>query len=462
VTRRIFAGFLAVLAVLLVAVVVPLGVRLSSQEREDFQRAAGSAARSLAAVEEEALGDRTGGRAAAATLHRLAERGDGVVLLDSLGQRIAAAGRPVSRFIVDGVRAGQSPRGTADSLVLATPVGDQAEPDGTVILVRDTERLDSRIHSLWLWLLAAAAMTVATGALVAAALARWIGRPLRGLGSVAVRMGDGDVAATADDRSGPAEVRAAATAFNDMSGRICSLLETQREMTADVSHQLRTPLAALRLRLELLAEETTGDMRAEILGALREIARLSRLADGLLLVARAEALVAAPVPLDVADIVTERVELWKPVADERGVVLEFGTRPAWASATPGHLEQILDNLLANALDATRDGHHVGVSADPGDGHVVLQVVDDGPGMDSHLREIAFDRFVGHQPNLRRSGLGLAIVGRLVAADHGTASLAETPGGGLSAVIHLPAAKAQRPRSRAVTVDAAGAAQRTGS
>ena len=94
-----------------------------------------------------------------------------------------------------------------------------------------------------------------------------------------------------------------------------------RAMMADVSHQLRTPLAALRLRLDLLAADADEATAAELAGAQGEIARLSRLVDGLLAVARAESAVTVPVPVQVAEVVRDRVAAWSPVAEERAVGL---------------------------------------------------------------------------------------------------------------------------------------------
>src|SRR6185369_10238486 len=139
--------------------------------------------------------------------------------------------------------------------------------------------------------------------------------------------------------------------------RLEALVHGNRAVIADVSHQLRTPLAALRLRLDLLAAdpdpdpETTGH---ELAGALEELARLSRLVDGLLAVARAENVVPVPTVVDVTEVASERVVAWHPVAGDRGITLEVlppeqAAVPAWIGE--GHLEQVLDNLIANALEA---------------------------------------------------------------------------------------------------------------
>ena len=238
--------------------------------------------------------------------------------------------------------------------------------------------------------------------------------------------------------SGPPELRRLASTFNTMAGRLEALVHGHRAVIADVSHQLRTPLAALRLRLDLLATDTDPATGHELAGALEELARLSRLVDGLLAVARAENVVPTPTAVDVAAVARERVVAWHPVADDRGIALAATSRPrapvlAWIGE--GHLEQVLDNIIANALDALSAGGRVIVTAAATTAGARITVADDGPGMNAEDRERAFLRFTTSNPN--GTGLGLAIVHRLVTSNGGTARLAETPGGGLTVVLDFP-------------------------
>ena len=281
-------------------------------------------------------------------------------------------------------------------------------------------------------------------ALLAFGLARWVSRPVTGLDGAAARLADGDLAIRAVVDSGPPELRRLATTFNTMAGRLEALVHGNRAVIADVSHQLRTPLAALRLRLDLLAADTAQSDPAtaqELAGALEELARLSRLVDGLLAVARAENVVPVPTTVDVTEVARERVVAWHPVADDRGITLETlapgGRIPdqvlAWMGE--GHLEQVLDNLVANALEALEAGGHVTVTTSATAAGAQIVVADDGPGMSAEDRERAFLRFTTSNPN--GTGLGLAIVHRLVTSNGGTARLTETPGGGLTAILDFP-------------------------
>ena len=229
-----------------------------------------------------------------------------------------------------------------------------------------------------------------------------------------------------------------AGAFNDMADRVTKLLEIQRATTAEVSHQLRTPLAALRLRLELLGTEVREDQADEVTTIVAETNRLARLVDGLLTVARAEATPATPVATDLAAVIATRVAAWEPVADERNVSLASGTGAVRALATAGHIEQVLDNLIDNALDAVRPGGQITVSVRARDGRAILTVADNGPGMSGEEMAHAFDRFVTDRAGNGGTGLGLAVVDRLVAADGGSIDLFQSPGGGLTVEVSLPA------------------------
>jgi signal transduction histidine kinase len=270
--------------------------------------------------------------------------------------------------------------------------------------------------------------------LIAIYFARWVSRPLAKLDTAARKIADGDLTVRAKTRYGPPELRRMAATFNMMAGRLEALVHGHRAMLADASHQLRTPLTALRLRLDLLAADSAPAAAAELAGAQEEIARLSRLVDGLLATARAEAVTEQLETVDVAEVVSERVSAWQPVADGNGVKL-LAEAPSVSPAPrvalgAGYLEQILDNLLDNAIDAVGDdGGIVRVSVARSETGTMLTVADDGPGMTPHERSRAFLRYTTGSQN--GTGLGLAIVHRLVTANGGTIRLADTPGGGLT-------------------------------
>jgi signal transduction histidine kinase len=292
---------------------------------------------------------------------------------------------------------------------------------------------------------------LAAAAVAATALARWVSRPLSALDAAAQRLGGGALDTRSAAGHGPPEVRRLARNFNGMAGRLESLVHGNRATMADVSHQLRTPLAALRLRLDVLSQDSDLETAEELAGAQDEIARLSHLVDGLLALARAENVLIEPVSIRVDEVLQDRAAAWRPVAEERGVELHPScTGPVLAVAGQGHLEQILDNLLANALDAVPAGGHVQVSAAAGADGAQVVVADDGPGMTPRQQEMAFRRFVSSTPG--GAGLGLAIVHRLVTSNGGSASLSDTPGGGLTVTVSLPAERPERARRPAPVSD----------
>jgi signal transduction histidine kinase len=198
-------------------------------------------------------------------------------------------------------------------------------------------------------------------------------------------------------------------------------------------------LAALRLRLENLERDVGDDGRDDLAAALAEVGRLSRLVDGLLALARADAARPAPALVDVSGVVAARVEAWAPQLAGKGVLVDARQPTSlYAFVTPGSLEQVLDNLLSNALPVSRSGDTVTIEGLMRGSIVELHVRDEGPGMTADERSRAFDRFWRAGSPGAGTGLGLAIVHRLVTADHGGVELREVAGGGLDVVVTLPA------------------------
>ncbi len=451
--RRIVLTMLALIGALLVTTVVPLGLITTGRESSSFRQDTMLSARALAGLAEDRLADPppAGIVPVAQALAQARHAGEQV--------RVYSA----DRRLVTGTDGGYAaiPAATLTSAlhgrtVLDTRVDDRLRVTvpvlsdsggavvGAVVLSRSSAELEERVGVLWTWLGAVALVGLAAAAVAATALARWVSRPLSDLDAAAQRLGSGALDTRSASGNGPPEVRRLARNFNGMAGRLESLVHGNRATIADVSHQLRTPLAALRLRLDVLTQDSDAQTAEELAGAQDEIARLSHLVDGLLALARAESVLVEPVSVRVDEVIRDRVAAWRPVAEERGVELGQSCHgPVLAMAGEGHLEQVLDNLLANALDAVPAGGHVQVSAAAaGDGAQVV-VADDGPGMTPRQREMAFRRFVSSTPG--GAGLGLAIVHRLVTSNGGSAALSDTPGGGLTVTVILPSQGLDRGR-----------------
>lgn len=450
--RRIVLTMLALIGALLVTTVVPLGLITTGHERSSFRQDTLLSARALAGLAEDRLADRPpAGRAAVARALAQARRAGDQVLIYSAGRQVVTgtgADAAIPAAALTSVLHGRTIVDTRvdDRLRVTVPVlGDSGNAVvGAVVLSRSSAELEARVGVLWAWLGAVGLAVLAAAAVAAIALARWVSRPLNALDVAAQRLGGGALDTRSSAGHGPPEVRRLARNFNGMAGRLESLVHGNRATMADVSHQLRTPLAALRLRLDVLTQDTDPDTAEELAGAQDEIARLSHLVDGLLALARAENVLVEPISVRVDQVIRDRAAAWRPVAEERGVDLHPSCNgPVPAMAGEGHLEQVLDNLLANALDAVPAGGHVEVSAaGNGDGARVV-VSDDGPGMTPRQQEMAFRRFASSTPG--GAGLGLAIVHRLVTSNGGSAALSDTPGGGLTVTVTLPGEPSERTR-----------------
>jgi signal transduction histidine kinase len=438
VARRIAVAELALITVLMAVVAIPLGLLISAQDRKDFRASTATAAVTVANVAEERLDDGDHGPALARSIRAMGRQGDQLAVYNSAGQLIASTARrpAVSRSVRPAVRSLVS-YSSGDQLVVLAPV----VPDGgtgsvgTVALSRSTVGLDHRIMVLWSLITVVAAAALAAAAVVAIGLARWLSRPISTLAAAAWRLGEGELGTRTRVSTGPPEAQNLSAAFDTMAARIELLVRGNQALMADVSHQVRTPLAALRLRLDLLAQDTDEATATELAGAQEEIARLARMTNGLLAVARAENNTVQTRPVDVSAVARDRGEIWCPVAAERGITLAVAaTEPVPVRLGEDHLEQILDNLLANALDALGPGGAITVTTQAAGAQARIVVHDDGPGMSPQQRHAAFRRFTTGGGG---AGLGLAIVDRLVTVNGGKATLSDTPGGGLTVTIRLP-------------------------
>ena len=455
-TRRLLLSYVSLVLLVLVVLEVPLAVYYSRNERNVLADRVERDAVALGSLAEGAL--ERSREVPRAKLQPLAARyqsqtGGRVVIVGRGATAVAdSAGTPGSSFasrpeiaqalgghVAQGVRYSHT-LGT-NLLYVAVPVASSGHVYGAVRVTYPTSAVDSRIHRYWLILAGIGAVVFAVALLLAWTMTRWISRPLRDVEQAAVAVGEGDLSVRAPDDRGPPEVRELARSINDTVAKLGQLVKSQQTFVADASHQLRTPLTALRLRLEMLG----GDVPEESLeSALSEVDRLSRLVNGLLALARADTAAVPAPPVEVGPAVRERVEAWRDLAAERGVALHEEIPDGIEARTAGdRLDQVLDNLIANALEASPQRSTVTVSAARGVDWVELHVRDEGPGLSAADRRRAFDRFWRGGTGAG-SGLGLAIVQRLVVADGGEVELLPAAGGGLDAVVRLrPASSSGR-------------------
>lgn len=312
--------------------------------------------------------------------------------------------------------------GTGTGTAIGTGAGSGSgavTTQGAVRVTLPTTMVHARVFAVWL-LLALAGLAVLTGvAAVAFAFARWTGRPIRQLEEATHRLAEGGAASSVVVTSGPPEVRSLAAAFNTTAARLEHLLASQRAFAGEASHQLKTPLAALRLRLENLEPDIARHALPSLDAAVTETDRLARMVEGLLAMARLEEAAAIPAQVDLAAICAERHRTWGPLFEREGVSLVlFAGVVGPVTAVPGAVEQILDNLLSNALRASPARSTVTMELrllapvrralrDARPSWVDLHVTDEGPGMTPDQRARAFDRF-WRAPGAPKGGTGLGL------------------------------------------------------
>ena len=238
----------------------------------------------------------------------------------------------------------------ASLVYVAIPVASAGAVHGAVRITYPTAALDARVRNAWLRLGLLCAFVLAAIAAVGFLLARSVTRPVQKLEETAEQIAEGDLSARAPTEHGAPELRALATTFNRTADRLEQLVDAQERFVADAAHQLRSPLAALRLRLENFEPHLPPSEAPKVEATIDEVARLSRIVDGLLTLARSDVDHAGLHPVDVAEVARERVDAWRNVATEQGVTLRsVGSGQLWARTPVGGVEQILDNLLANAI-----------------------------------------------------------------------------------------------------------------
>ncbi|WP_330460211.1 HAMP domain-containing histidine kinase [Streptomyces sp. NBC_00820] len=323
-------------------------------------------------------------------------------------------------------------------VVVASPVIRDGDVVAVVVTDSPTGQMRSRTLRGWLFIGAGeiAAMLLAVGA--ALRLTGWVLKPVGILDATTHDIATGRLKSRVAVAGGPPELRRLARSFNEMADNVEDVLEQQRAFVADASHQLRNPLSALLLRIELLALELPEDN--EEIGSVRtEGKRLAQVLDDLLGLALAEHAEADLRLTDIGALAGERVAAWAPSARARGVRLTGDCPPTTAWADPIALSSALDAVIDNAVKFTPEDGVVEVTvASTGDTSRVL-VTDTGPGLtDDELARVG-DRFwrSGRHQNVKGSGLGLSITRALLAAGGGSLSYAHHEPRGLRVTVTVP-------------------------
>jgi signal transduction histidine kinase len=468
-----------VLVLAIVALEVPLATSVTDRVNAEVRSQARAHADVAAATVADLLGSRDRARrddvvevvAGSARGRVIVVNRRGRVVADSESSAVGGnyGARPEIRAALAG-RRDQRER-TSQTLglkLLATtvPILGDGRPVGAVRITQSVDAVERAVHRSWLGLALIGLVVLGVGLLAGSLIAGQITRPLRRLDAAARRVADGDLTARVEIE-GSAEQRSLGRTFNLMTERLQRLVDAQRLFVADASHQLRTPLTGLRLRMESVQGSRLDAQAAEdVQAALDEFDRLAQMIAELLELSRAGERDAAGQLVSLADLVSRAAARWAATASERGQRVTAISRDVggggaaageddggstWvgsgrgaASAGGGDsawiaqadADRIVDALVENALRYSPDGIEVEIAAAPG----VVEVRDRGAGIAPGERDAVFERF--HRGSASRagapgSGLGLAIARDLARGWGGDVTMRARPGGGTVAELRLP-------------------------
>ncbi len=445
---------LLALAYVLVLAIVALEVPLASSVADRVEAEVRSQARGQAEVVAASAADllRRGDeddlqRLAATSARHVRGR---VIVVDRRGRLLAdSEGGPLGRPYADRPEVAAALRGTADQrerqsetldeslLATAVPVLRGGRPAGAIRVTQSYEAVERAVRRAWLGLALIGLLVLGLGLLAGTVVANQIARPVRRLDDAARRVAEGDLETRAAVE-GSAEQQSLARTFNEMTARLERLVSSQREFVADASHQLRTPLTGLRLRIEAASAETSEPAaREELDAALSELDRMAQMVGELLELSRAGERDAGGEELALADAAERAARRWQPEAaarEQRVVARTDAAGAAWIARADA--DRIVDALVENALRYSPPGTEVAIEAGP-DG---LTVSDEGPGIAPGEEDVLFERF--HRGSAGRqgpagTGLGLPIARELARRWGGDVTVSPRDGRGTSFTVALP-------------------------
>jgi signal transduction histidine kinase len=449
----------AILVVLLLLAVAALAVplALSLADRRTAELAAERDRQLAALADAAAMPD--------SPLQRLVDRyhdvyGEGLLIIDSDGRTLASRGLDIAdagvaaaatHALVDAPASHWDPvlPWDRDRLLATAGVRNDGELVGAVVMAVDPKVAARDVAKGWLWVAVGGLAFLVLAAVVARTLTRWVLRPLNGLERAVAEMTEG-IAGPPADVAGPPELRHFTSAFNTMSQVVRASLDRQRRLVADASHQLRNPLAAVRLRADTLENYVGEDGWPTYSSMTAELDRFENLLEQLLRLARAEQVsgsrkvglsTAAAESTDLADVIEERVAYWQPILDGQNQhLLNRSNHPGPAVQLARHdVEQLLDVALENAMRYAGAGTTVTVSTEQTGETVELVVSDNGAGLPDEDLSRAATRFWRRQDDGAGTGLGLAIATEIAAGHGGTVAVEKAPEGGLLIRYRLPLA-----------------------
>jgi len=340
-TRRLLGTYLTITGFVLVVLIIPLGRTFAAREQDRLISAIERDATVIAGMSEEGLEEGQPLGLDLLLARYAQDPGGRIVIVDAGGISVADSDNldgPPRDFstrpeFIEAL-AGRVDRGIRSSetlgkdlIFVAVPAGSGGSVLGAVRITYPATTLEDSVRDNWLRLGVLSLVVLAAVTIVGFTLARSVTRPVRALEETAASLSAGDLAARVTV-SGPPEIRELGRTFNETADWLEALIDSQRGFVADASHQLRTPLTALRLRLENLRYAVDPADLPAVEAALSETGRLTRLVDGLLALARAEAEHAPRQVIDLTTIAADRAGAWEPLASDGAGAADAGRHRA--------------------------------------------------------------------------------------------------------------------------------------
>jgi signal transduction histidine kinase len=324
-----------------------------------------------------------------------------------------------------------------DIMVGAAPVFDSGLI-GAVRITRDIADVNAAVRRTTISLiLVIGGVGLFVGLTIAFAMSSSLARPLTGLAAAARRLGAGDLSARAHDIHGADEIEDLARSFDEMADRVERTVQAQREFVANASHQMRTPLTGMKLRLESAHDRAdTPELKQDLAAADHEIDRLAATVDRLLVMAR-KLEEGEPTKVELRDTAARAVERWKERAAIHGSIVTVVGDPSTAQANATDVDQILDNLIENAV--TYAPGAIELLTGTAERRAFVAVRDHGRGIPAEEHSKVTERFYrGKTAPPGGSGLGLAIARDLAERWGGTVLVQSAEGGGTRVEIRFRA------------------------
>ncbi len=374
-------------------------------------------------------------------------RGFGGMMAGMVNQRLRLA--DASGYLVyDSEGSGGAGYFSENELQLAIPLQTRGQtvgyllPEGGMVFTSgdETDLLNRLSRAAYI----AAGVAIGFALLLAILLSSRLLRPVRALTRAANNLADGDLSIRVSVK-GDDELATLGQTFNQMATALENAEESRRAMTADIAHELRTPLAVQRAQLEAMQDGVHPTTEENLTSILEQNILLTRMVEDLRTLALADTgqLNLERTPTDLQKLAERVLERFRSQAYERQIDLRFSTRGECPklSLDPGRMEQILGNLLSNALRYTPDGSWIETILEYSDDRIVLSVNDNGPGIPEGSEELIFKRFYRADHSRSRSeggsGLGLAIARQLAEAQGATLTASNHPQGGASFKLVFP-------------------------